>query len=226
MRNREQVSAGGWTQPVQIGALVTVVIVSVILLGLASSQGKRMSALERNVKTVRDEIGRLAEGSGHANVEVDLAELKVSVRKLRTRVSLLDRKVAAIERDRPGEGLAESVADLTKIVRELSDELAEVRRIAEKPDEPAAAAAKPDASAEDIAALSDRLAKIERGAAELEKLFRKVSDGSSKVRVNEEALKKVVRELVGDEVREAVEKMRNRRRQGGRQGGRRQRDAN
>ncbi len=216
MQNRERTSVGGWVRPVQTGALVTVVVVSVILLGLVSSQGTRMSALERNVKTIGKEIGRLAEGSGRASLEGELAELAASGRKLRTRVSSLDRKLAALERDRPGGGLTESVAELTKIVLELSDELAEVRRTAEKPDEPAAAVVKPDASAEDIAALSDRLAKIERGAAELEKLFRKASDGSSKVRINKEALNKVVRELVGDEIREAFEEMRNRRRQGGR----------
>lgn len=220
MQNRERPSAGGWVRPVQTGALVTVVVASVILLGLVSSQGNRVRALERNVKTIRKEIGRLAEGSGRANLEAELAEFAVSMRKLRTRVSSLDRKLAALERDRPGEGLAESVAELTKIVLELSDELAEVRRAAEKPDEPAAAVVEPDTSAEDIAALSGRLAKIERGAAELEKLFRKVSNGASKVRVNEEALNKVVRELVGDQVREIFEEMRNRRRQGGR----RQRD--
>ena len=222
MQNRERPTVGGWVRPVQTGALVTVVVVSVILLGLVSSQGKRMSALERNVKTVGKEIGRLAEGPGRTDLEVELAELAVSVRKLRTRVSSLDRKLAALERDRPGEGLAESVAELTKIVLELSDELAEMRRTAERAAEkPAAAVVKSDASAKDIAALSDRLARIERGAAELEKLFRKVADGSSKVRVNEEAVKKVVQELVGDEVREAFEEMRDR----WRQGGRRQRDA-
>ena len=210
MRDRGE-AGGGWAKPVQVGALVSVVIVSVILLGLASSQSGRMRSIERRVKSNRDEIGRLADRSGAEDAAADVAELRQSVGRLRTGVDRLDTRLEALESDKGGEALSRSVAELTETVREMSDELAEVRRAVEKrPRAQAAAAAPagPDVTAEDIDALSGRITKLEEAAAELDDLMRKVADGSSKVRINEKALNALLEKLVDEQVKEALDRMR------------------
>ena len=211
MRDDELAPGAGWAKPVQVGALVAAVIVSVILLGLVSSHGKRLAAVERGVKTNRNEVGRLGDRPEPVT-EAEVAELGRSLGRLRTSTERLDRKVAALALEGRDEGLAESIGELTKIVRELSDELAEVRRIAEKPGEtPGRVAAQADVPAKDVAALSNRVAKLERAAAELEKLAGSTSRGSSEnVRINEQALRALVENLIDGEVKEALEEMRRR----------------
>lgn len=215
MRDEELAPGAGWAKPVQVGALVAAVIVSVILLGLVSSHGKRLAAIERGVKTNRNEVGRLVDQLGDRPepvTESEVAELRRSLGKLRTSTERLGRKVTALALEGRDEGLSESIGGLTKIVRELSDELAEVRRIAEKSAEvPGRAAAQGDVPAKDVAALSNRVAKLERAAAELEKLAGSTSRGSSKnVRINEQVLRALVEDLVDGEVKEALEEMRRR----------------
>ena len=213
MRDREGPQAG-WARHVQAGALVATVIVSVILLGLVSSQAGRLAALERDIerdiRSVRDEIGRVdlsrTTPPGRARAEAGLAELRGSVRRIEAATGRLDGKLAALELGLPGEGLAQSIADLTKIVRELSDDLAEVRGLAEKKPARAPApiaAAPPAVTMEDVAALDGRLAR-------LEKLFKEGSGGPSKVRINEEALRALVKKCVDEEIEGSLRRMRER----------------
>ena len=214
MRDREETAGGGLTRPVQTGALVATVLVSVVLLAVVSARGKRLAALGRGVSENREEIGRLAERPDGSNVEADLDELQRSVRKLRAATERLDGKVTG--REKQYRELSDSIGSLTKTVNGLSDELAEVRRLAEKPVETPGPAAGGDVSSDDLAALSRRVARMERRAADSEKERKSPADASAggNARINEKALRAMVRKMIDEEIEKAMQDMRDRFRPG------------
>jgi hypothetical protein len=216
MRDREDAAGASLARPVQTGALFATVVVSVILLAVVSARSKRLAELQRGVAENRKEIGRLAERPDDPDVAAGLDELGRSVRKLRATTERLDGEVTALGRESGFQELSDSMGSLTKIVGGLSDELAEVKRLAEKPVEAPRPAATEGVSPDDVAALSERVASMERRLEDSEKERESPADATAggNVRIDEKALRAMVRKTIEEEIENAMRDMRDRFRPG------------
>ena len=206
----------GWSSRMELGALIVVAGVSVILAGACFALSGRLGAVERAVAASRSDSARQNELSRRLEVlsgrvegsEKRLRSERASAARLEGALSGLSSEVDSLKRSLEAGPSAAQVNELFATVRGLSGELAQVKRLAEAAAQnPRAAPSSDGASARDLAALRSRLAAFD---ARLAELGRKASSRETpQVRVNEEALRKVINQMVQAEMKKALESRRD-----------------
>jgi len=199
------------------GAIVVMVVVGLIAVAGIVSLGGRIRAVERRVASTARAVGDIEDFS--ARIEnlagrIDAARADAgSVRRLGARITSLTDDLAAHEREDRGKELAASLARLESSVTSLKADVIDAMRLAAKAAETPAAPSAPTApavAAGDLDRLADRVAGIESDVEELAKVRTKTSSSSSRPRINEDAVKKLVEETVKEQVEEELKAMRDR----------------
>jgi DNA repair exonuclease SbcCD ATPase subunit len=201
-----------------MGAIALSVIVALIAVAGLVALGGRIGAVEGRAASTARSVGDMEEDLS-AKIDrladrVDSARTDLAViGKLGARITNLADDLAAHRREDGSEALAASLARLESSVNSLKGDVVDAMRLAAKaaearaaPSEPAA----PSVTTGDLDRIADRVAGIEERVEELGKARARTSSTSSRTRVNEDAVKKLVEDTVKEQVEAEFKAMRER----------------
>lgn len=225
-RSGERSNGGSGTSPVVLGLVIAAAGLSVILLIAWYTLAGRVRAVERGGGSRARDARILDQLSARVDRLSDRVkageEDRLSSRSLEARLADLGNQIADLQRGDDRRKLAMAVEELKGMVGSLQTEIKEARRLALEAAQrelPAPAAVAAGADPQDLARLSTRVVAVEERLTELANRPRTPSTGTTP-RINEEALRKLIRKEVQDGLPEAMRDMwRRRRPEGG--GGRR-----
>ena len=207
---------------------LTVVVALIAVVGLVSL-GRRIGTVEGRASSTARSFGDL-ESDLSARIDrlsdrVNSARTDIAViKKLSARITRLSDDLAVHAGEDESKALAASLSRLESSLTSLKGEVLEAMRMASKAAETRAAPAEPAASsvsAGDLEKIADRIADVEERVEEIGKKP-KTASTSSRTRINEEAVKKLVEGMVKEQVDAELKTMRERfrgRRPGGGEGG-------
>ncbi|MHC4249727.1 MAG: hypothetical protein ACYS9X_11430 [Planctomycetota bacterium] len=211
-------SYGAAPRWMSLGAIALTVIVALIAVAGLVALGGRIGAVEgraastaRSVSDMEEDlsakIDRLAD-------RVDSARTDLAViRKLSARTTAIADDLAAHKRGDRGEALAELLSRLESSVSSLKGDVTDAMRLAAKAAEAKAAPAQPATPAiteAELDRIADRIAGVEERVEELGKARARTSSSSSRTRINEDAVKKLVEGMVKEQVEAEFKAMRER----------------
>ncbi len=227
MRNHER-TGGGW-QMMGTGAAIAAVVLALVALFRMASMGDRLTAVGGAVDSNSRSIRKLQAGGTGPVATNDSKDIRRSLAELDAQTRRLGEEVSALRHSNSTGPSAATVDQMMALVRSLTAGVSEARGIAEgaaakaaQAERAAAAAgavrpAPAGASTAELAQVAGDIAALKQEVAELKKKPPVKSTGTAP-RINEAALRQMVRGMVQKEVEKAFTDMRNRWRGGGRRG--------
>lgn len=201
--------------PLELALLVGVLLFSLILAIGFRGLGKRVGSVEKATSSTRKDWMRgdedLSGRVGALSKRLEANEEEMNLRaattsRLKREFDDLKAEVASAEKKPRDEATLTALRDLEAEVRALKSDIARIRTLAEASGKEQAAPAGGGVAPEDLAAVSTRLDAIDSRIGELE---RKPTSKGADVKINEQALRQTVNEIVKEEVNRMFEEMRN-----------------
>lgn len=189
--------------PLQVIALVVTAGLLVILLGGWLVMSGRVKALEKDAATEKILSSKLSALS--SDVEVLSAKVKsleaklAGIARLESEIAGLSGRIDALRKSQENPGQSTLLNELVATVRTLNSDLDKVRKLAEEAALKAAPVPPQTPSGPDpkaLTALSERLDSLD---ARLSELAKKPSPAAPPVRINEDAVRSMVHQMVEEE---------------------------